>query len=848
MPERNANSNAPHASQAAHGHNVDAPWDRRLPLYSYLEPLWAGRKVLEVGCGAGTGSDYLISHGAARVVAIDDDPAAIERARLRHRRSSLEFRAVAHLAELGKLTDLFDVIVVPAADAQVLRGDTIAAWKRLLADGGRLVISTGNADRTGVAGGTASSGVGYYQLTDALSPHFARVQMFGQTPFVGFGMIEFDSPAEGLRVDTRLLEGEGESASHYVAIAGAGEAVPLGYALVQVPSAPVEARLAAVATVNTAVTGIAGEVIAREVASEARREPFDRDPDEAERKARARLEEAEGRVSDLRRRLDDATVQSESALRIARAQGEEIDDLRGRVRRAMEDRATLDTEIGKLRRALAEADESVMTLTRRTAEEMTAVAERLAVNLRGPEDNAAGRARLAEYAALRDQAEELRARLTETEARAGAAERRLEETATTARDREQETVDLRARLRRAEDAVERERLAVSSLQEQARIAGAEIQQLAGRANALLGRDERIARLEGEKQDLTWRTAELEEKLRTAIARAVSLDAGRGSSPVAAPSGLTFAPPPAPPSPPPAAPSRTTSTSTSTSTSASALSEELAAARAARDRALEEFHRAAASHVDEVTRLQGSVAEQSVLVAELEDAVKSAEARAAAAGSEVATLKKNARELEEADRARRSRLAELEGKLLRLEHEKKAAVQATAGDEELGRKLQVTETERELLRAERDQLRARLEAVEAGAAQAREREHGQRGGNGTDADTDLPITVTIDMTDELGGIEEGLRAEMRTLASLEAAVAGELAGLGRGGRGIGDVLAPAPGHDDVGLLQNTLGNFRRRALQLRDELEGYRRRVESLSPSDITVLLQELGDGLAEFEG
>ena len=122
----------------------------------------------------------------------------------------------------------------------------IAAWKRVLADGGRLVVAVGNADRTGPAGGAApAGGVGYYQLTDALSPHFARVQMFGQTPFLGVGMIEFDAPAEGLRVDTRLLEGEGEPASHYVAVAANAEAVPLGYALVQVPFAPLEARLRA---------------------------------------------------------------------------------------------------------------------------------------------------------------------------------------------------------------------------------------------------------------------------------------------------------------------------------------------------------------------------------------------------------------------------------------------------------------------------------------------------------------------------------------------------------------------------------------------------------------------------
>ncbi len=588
-------------------------WERRLPLYSYLEPLWAGRKVLELGCGSGACAEYLVAHGAARVVSLDSDQALIERARARFRRPNLEFRAVAHLADLAKLGESFDVVLVPAADALLLRSDVIAAWKRILADGGRLVVAVGNADRTGPAGGALSPGsVGYYQLTDALSPHFSRVQMFGQTPFLGVGMIEFDAPAEGLRVDTRLLEGEGEPASHYVAIAGAGEAAPLGYALVQVPFAPLEARLRAGQEDKERE-----KERERDPSADGRRDLTDRRVEEADRKGRARLEEAEGRISELRRRLDDAIVQSESAMRIARAQGEEIEDLRARLRRATDDRTALDGELAKLRRALAEADESVMALTRRTAEEMTAVAERLSVSLRAPDESLAGKAYLAEVAALRDHAEELRVRLAETESRAAAAERRLEETATASRDRDHETVDLRARLRRAEDSLERERLAVSSLQEQARIAGSEIEQLAGRASTLHDRDERIARLEGEKQDLAWRTAELEEKLRTAIARAVSLEATRGGPSVGGPM-LASLPPPPPPAPAysykpafssapaPASPSVSSPSSAASASAASlaALREELAAARVARDRSVEEFHRAAATQVDEVTRLQG----------------------------------------------------------------------------------------------------------------------------------------------------------------------------------------------------------------------------------------------------
>jgi hypothetical protein len=813
--------------------STNESWDRRLPLYSYLEPLWAGRKVLEIGCGSGAGGDYLINHGAARVVSLDTEQGPVEKARARFRKANLEFRAIAHLADLDKLGETFDVVVVPAADAALLRADLIAAWKRALGDGGHLVVAAGNADRTGAPGGPAASGAGYYQLTDALSPHFTRVQMFGQTPFLGVGMIEFDAAADGLRVDTRLLEGEGEPASHYVAVAGSGDPVPLGYALVQVPYAPVEARLRAASSAT-------GERDALTAAG-ARRELPDNRVEDKGIGARAKLEDAEGRITDLRRRLDDTTVQSESAMRIARAQSDEIEDLRARLRRSGEDRAALDAEIAKLRRALADADESVLALTRRTTEEMTAVAERLSASLRAPEDSATGKARLAEVTVLRDQAEDLRVRLVETEARAGAAERRLEATATAARDRDQETVDLRARLRRAEDALERERLAVSALQEQARVASSEIEQLANRAGALHGRDERIARLEGEKQDLSWRTAELEEKLRTAIARAVSAEA-RGESGRASSGGATFAVAPLspPPMPPPVMTAPTPPAAAAASPVLGPLKEELAEVRAARNRAVEEFHRAAATHVEELTRLQSSAAEQSVLVAELEESLRAAEARAVAAIADAASLRKGSRELEEADRARRSRLAELEGKLLRLEHEKKAVVKAVSGSEELERKLQAAETERETLRAERDQLREQAErAVKAHPT------NGNGNGHPPGAAAAWSADVAEKLSADLLAIEEDLRAETLTLGSLEAALA---AAPGSPAPSPSAPAAPpSPSEGDAGRAQNTLANFRRRALALRDEIEGYRRRLDSLSPADVSMLLDELGEGLAEFE-
>jgi hypothetical protein len=649
--------------------------DRRRSLYSYLEPIWSGRRVLEIGPGEGSG-ELLRSLGAVKVVVSDGD--------------------------LASINDRFDVVVVPEGEVLVRRAGAVAACRKLVATGGRLVVAAGNAERPGVTGG-----VGYYDLHGAMAPLLPLIQMLGMTPFSGIGVVEFDGAVDALRIDSRLVK-EQEQPVAYVAIAGTEPVAGLGYALVQLPSS----------------------IIASSAASS----------------------------------TDSATAAGpEPAVRVSPVQAEEIEELRARLRRAAEDRAALDAESAKLRRALAEADESVMSLTRRTTEEMAAVADRLATGLRAPLE-AEARA----SAEAREEADRLRVKLAESEARAAAAEQRLEEVGGLARARQTAVEDALERQRLAESELGRARREVARLESEAKTVVVDGSALEERSRAVLQRDERILRLEGEKQDLTWRLAELEDKLRQAIARAVQAGTGRGDA------GLT---------PPAAAPSNN----------------DLMAAREARERALEEFHRASSVHVDEITELRASVSEQTALVAELEDTVVAAEARAANAGAEATTLRKTAKDLEEADRARRARLAELEGKLLRLEHERKAA--AARHDDPDSDRLRVLESERDRLRSHVGELEA---AAAAGASQK-------------------------------NGHEAGAAAIARDLETAEANLRAE----------VGRVSA---GATDASRLENTLDNYRRRASRLRDDLEGIRRRLESLSPSEISGFLEELGEDLAELGG
>ena len=262
---------------------------------------------------------------------------------------------------------------------------------------------------------------------------------------------------------------------------------------------------------------------------------------------------ADASVTELRRKLAEAQGEVEGVLRVSRAQTEEIEELRARLRRAADSRAELDEEVNRLRRALADNNESVMSLTRRTTEEMTSLAQRLTAGLRG-----GGR----------------------------------EETPGTAA--------LVEKLREREAA------------------------LAARESALSDRDDRIAALEAERQDLAWRLDSAEDELQ------------RAGGPSAAP-----------PTP---------------------REDDLLATLRTREQALEEYRRAATAHVDEVASLRDALGEQSAAVAELEESLAQAEKRLQAAEQDNERLRKLGAETEDADRQRRSRLAELEGTLLRLQRQ------------------------------------------------------------------------------------------------------------------------------------------------------------------------------------
>src|SRR6187549_1466862 len=102
---------------------------RRMALYAYLEPLLSGRRVLEVQGGHGGPSRATGPAGGG--------PAADSAQYLR----SLGARVVSIDGDVSRVDDRFDVVLVPEGEEIARRTGAVATLRRVLVDGGRLILA-----------------------------------------------------------------------------------------------------------------------------------------------------------------------------------------------------------------------------------------------------------------------------------------------------------------------------------------------------------------------------------------------------------------------------------------------------------------------------------------------------------------------------------------------------------------------------------------------------------------------------------------------------------------------------------------------------------------------------------
>jgi 2-polyprenyl-3-methyl-5-hydroxy-6-metoxy-1,4-benzoquinol methylase len=157
-------------------------WFRRhLAVYEWIAAQTAGKRVLDMACGEGYGSDVLAAR-AAGVVGVDANPEAHEHARLRYVRPNLRYER--DLVE--SFAEPCDAVVFLQTIEHVQEPGTILEhFKSMLAPGGAAYVSTPNLLTLAPPGAEKSDNpwhVREYRAAEfraLCEAHFERVEMLG---------------------------------------------------------------------------------------------------------------------------------------------------------------------------------------------------------------------------------------------------------------------------------------------------------------------------------------------------------------------------------------------------------------------------------------------------------------------------------------------------------------------------------------------------------------------------------------------------------------------------------------------------------------------------------------------
>jgi len=217
-----------------------------LARYSFIEPLLPGRRVLEVGAAgatAGATALFLAERGAAAVVSVEEDLAAIEAAGREAQHPFVQFKA----ASIEALPEgAYDLVL--CADGAALAADParVAALHRLLGPRGRLITALPAGDGAGLAELAGEPALGeqpsFESFVGALGDHFSFVEVATQSATAGYVVAMGQEAEPEIAIDGSLA---GTSATAwYVAICGETPCKLKGLTIVALPTEPLFAAAA----------------------------------------------------------------------------------------------------------------------------------------------------------------------------------------------------------------------------------------------------------------------------------------------------------------------------------------------------------------------------------------------------------------------------------------------------------------------------------------------------------------------------------------------------------------------------------------------------------------------------
>jgi len=157
-------------------------WYRRhLVVYEWIAARTLGKRVVDMACGEGYGSEVL-ARGAASVVGVDANPEAHEHARLRYVRQNLRYER--DLVETFR--EECDALVFLQTIEHVQNpGEILEHFKSMLAPGGVAYVSTPNLLTLAPPGAEKSENPWHvkeyraHEFRELCEAHFGQVELWG---------------------------------------------------------------------------------------------------------------------------------------------------------------------------------------------------------------------------------------------------------------------------------------------------------------------------------------------------------------------------------------------------------------------------------------------------------------------------------------------------------------------------------------------------------------------------------------------------------------------------------------------------------------------------------------------
>ena len=152
--------------------------------YVFASQFVRDKVVLDVACGSGYGSSYLMSKGARRVIGGDRAQEAIAQAKQYYKKDGIEF-VLLNATRLPYQDASFDVIVSFETIEHIAECEKfLSECRRVLKDGGTFICSTPNVRVLGAEKAVNPHHINEFsseQLYHLLNGYFSRTKLFGQS-------------------------------------------------------------------------------------------------------------------------------------------------------------------------------------------------------------------------------------------------------------------------------------------------------------------------------------------------------------------------------------------------------------------------------------------------------------------------------------------------------------------------------------------------------------------------------------------------------------------------------------------------------------------------------------------